>query len=164
MTACARVPVWYVVLWYAHVCVHGAGGAPRQALVLFAGRGTGIFPAHSCRQYVGGVKCWRCQTYCRQECKKIPAGRNGHSFLPAVIAVQEMHCNAKNVHLGLPWGAAGAMDGFEPSVACVELNQMLRRLNIRVVVVGFDFVQGPMTPLQVQIFPSFKDAYSAYQV
>ena len=146
MTACARVPVWYVVLWYAHVCVHGAGGAPRRALVLFAGRGTGIFPAHSCRQ------------------DGIPVDRNAKKFLPAVIAVQEMHCNAKNVHLGLPWGAAGAMDGFEPSVACVELNQMLRRLNIRVVVVGFDFVQGPMTPLQVQIFPSFKDAYSAYQV
>ena len=90
--------------------------------------------------------------------------RNAKKFLPAVIAVQEMHCNAKNVHLGLPWGAAGAMDGFEPSVACVKLNQMLRRLNIRVVVVGFDFAQGPMTPLQVQIFPSFKDAYSAYQV
>ena len=94
----------------------------------------------------------------------IPVDRNAKKFLPAVIAVQEMHCNAKNVHLGLPWGAAGAMDGFERSVACVELNQMLRRLNIRVVVVGFDFVQGPMTPLQVQIFPSFKDAYSAYQV
>ena len=65
MTACARVPVWYVVLWYAHVCVHGAGGAPRRALVLFAGRGTGIFPAHSCRQ------------------DGIPVDRNAKKFLRA---------------------------------------------------------------------------------
>ena len=47
--------------------VHGAGGAPRQAQVLVAGRGAPAGP-HSCRQ----------------ECIPIPACRNGNPFLPAV--------------------------------------------------------------------------------
>jgi len=58
-----------------HICGHGAGGGPRQALVFLAGRGA---PAgnHSCLQ-----EC--------QSCRRSPARKQ---------------------HLGLPGGAAGAID------------------------------------------------------
>jgi len=63
--------------------VHGAGGAPRQAQVLFAGSGG------------RGVK----HTAGRQD---------GPTICP------------KKYHLGLPWGAAGAMDRNNKNISSVD--------------------------------------------
>ena len=70
---------------------HGAGGAPRQAQVLSAGRGTGMedrngqeyIPVHSCRQ----------------EGKKIAGGRNA----PAILPNQKMYTWACRGAPPAPW-------------------------------------------------------------
>ena len=71
-----------------HRHAHGAGGAPRQAQVLSAGRGMAARPFLSACLPAGLHSCHSCLQE-RQECCHPPARRQ---------------------HLGLPGGAAGAMD------------------------------------------------------
>jgi len=69
------------------MCVHGAGGAPRQAQVLSAGRGTGMKDRNG-QEYISVVR----NTF-------LSTGVRGNARSPA-----------RKQHLGLPGGAAGAMD------------------------------------------------------
>jgi len=69
--------------------VPGAGGAPRQAQVSPAGRGMGI-PAHSCDR--NDIDTFLSTPF-------LSTGMRGNARSPA-----------RKHHLGLPGGAAGAMD------------------------------------------------------
>ena len=101
---CVYVCVCVHLYTCTYACVHGAGGAPRQAQVLFARRGTGI-PAHFCRQQSIHVAIPVTGMHSRrQEC--IPDDRNVFLSSPVFHA----RSPARGQHLGLPGGAAGAMD------------------------------------------------------